>query len=65
MNAQTCWERVKTAASEAEKLRNIDQKSMPRKRGGGASKHPAEVGTPQMRRSQEVSQYSAESRAPQ
>ena len=30
MKAQTCWERVKTTATEAEKLRNIQEKSMHR-----------------------------------
>ena len=31
MKAQTCWERVKTAASEVEKPQSIQQKSMHRK----------------------------------
>ena len=54
MKAQTCWDRMKTPASEAEKPRNSQQKSMQRKCGGGASKHSTEVGAPQMRRSQEA-----------
>ena len=39
MKAQTCWERVKTAASEAEKPRNIQQSpqySAESRRGGEA-----------------------------
>ena len=57
--AQTCWERVKTAAGEAEKPRNIQQKLLHRKSGGGASKHAAEVGCiPQMRRASTAGQQS-------
>ena len=37
----------------------------PGRRGRDASKHSTEVGIPQERRSQEVSQYSAEKSAPQ
>ena len=66
MKAQTCWERVKNAASEAEKPRNIQQKvdaSQVRRRSLEAfSRSRYFANEMQMRRSQEVSQFSAESR---
>ena len=45
----------RSRAGEAEKPRSIQQKSMHRKRDQEVSRHSAEVGIPQVRRSQEPS----------
>ena len=46
MKARTCWRHVKTAASEAEKPRSFQEKSVYRKRDEFSQNSGACVGTP-------------------